>query len=153
VTDIVIEQRIKAPPSTVYAYLTNADLWKRWQGVGATLDARVGGVFSMLMANGNNARGEFVELVPERRVVFTWGWVDQPGIPVGSTTVEIELRPDGAGTVLVLTHRSVPDDEVTLHRAGWAHYLPRLASVASGSDAGEDEGPVTPPANTANTAG
>ncbi|HUG47003.1 MAG TPA: SRPBCC domain-containing protein [Candidatus Limnocylindria bacterium] len=140
-TDIVIEQRIRASVATVYTYLTDAELWKRWQGVDATLDARVGGVLSILMPNDMNARGEFVELVPDRRVVFTWGWVDQPGIPVGSTTVEIELRPDGAETVLVLTHRYVPDDQVALHRLGWAHYVPRLAQVASGLDAGEDSGP------------
>ena len=148
-SEIVIEQRIRASPATVYAYLTNADLWQRWQGVDATLDARVGGIFSMLMRNGMNARGEFVELVPERRVVFTWGWVDQPSIPVGSTTVEIELRPDGADTLLVLTHRGVPDDEIAEHRLGWAHYLPRLALVASGQDAGEDAGPASQPAEPA----
>jgi len=153
VTEIVVEQRIRASVSTVYAYLTEADLWKRWQGVDATLDARVGGIFSMLMANGMNARGEFLELVPDRRVVLTWGWVDHPGIPMGSTTVEIELRPDGAETVLVLTHRSVPDDEMELHRIGWAHYLPRLALAASGVDPGEDRGPESLPANPADTAG
>lgn len=140
-SDIVLEQRINALPSTVYEYLTNADKWKRWQGVDATLDARVGGVFSMLMENGMNARGAFVELVPERRVVFTWGWVDRPGIPPGSTTVEIDLRPDGSDTVLVLTHRSVPEDETASQQMGWTHYLPRLALAATGLDPGRDAGP------------
>lgn len=140
-SEIVLEQRIKASPSTVYAYLTEADRWKRWQGEAATIDARIGGIFSMTMGNGMNARGQFVELVPARRVAFTWGWVDQPGIPPGSTTVEIDLRPEGSDTVLVLTHRSVPDDEMPLQRAGWAHYLPRLALAASGRDPGIDLGP------------
>ncbi len=137
----MVEQRIDAPPSTVYAYLTDADRWSRWQGVSAVLDARVGGLFSMLMGNGMNARGEFVELVPERRVVFTWGWVDQPGIPPGSTIVEIDLIPEGSATVLVLTHRHVPDDEVASQSLGWTHYLPRLAGAAAGRDPGEDPGP------------
>lgn len=140
-TDIVIEQRIGASPSTVYAYLTDADRWRRWQGVDATLDPRPGGIFSMLMGNGMNARGEFVELVPDRRVVFTWGWVDHPAIPPGSTVVEIDLRPDGGETVVVLTHRSVPDSEVPPQRIGWSHYLPRLALAASGRDPGQDPGP------------
>ena len=140
-SDIVLEQRIKAPPSIVYAYLTDADKWRRWQGMDATLDARVGGVFSMLMGNGMNAVGEFVELVPERRVVFTWGWVGNPHIPPGSTIVEIDLRLDGEETVLALTHRSVPEDERAPQQIGWAHYLPRLALVASGKDPGADAGP------------
>lgn len=140
-TEIVLEQRIAAPPSTVYRYLTESDKWKLWQGVNAHLDPRVGGAFSMSMADGMNARGQFVELVPGERVVFTWGWVDRPGIPPGSTTVEITLDPDGEGTLLTLTHRSVPDDEVPLQRMGWGHYLPRLALAASGQEPGPDPGP------------
>ena len=108
-SDIVVEQRIAAPPATVYAYLTDPVLWQRWQGIQATLEPRAGGIFSILMGNGMQARGTFVELVPDRRVVVTWGWVDREEIPPGSTTVEIELRPDGRGSLLVLTHRSLPD--------------------------------------------
>lgn len=141
-TEIVVEQRIAAPPSTVYRYLTESDRWKLWQGSDAQLDARPGGVFSMVMGNGMNARGQFVELVRDERVVFTWGWIDQPGIPPGSTTVEIALSPDAGGTLLVLTHRSVPDDESAMQQMGWRHYLPRLAIVASGGSPGPDTGPA-----------
>jgi uncharacterized protein YndB with AHSA1/START domain len=140
-TEIVVEQQIAAPPSTVYRYLTEPERWKLWQGVDAQLDARVGGIFSMFMANGMNARGQFVELVPGERVVFTWGWVDRPGIPPGSTTVEITLSPDEQGTRLVLTHRSVPEDEAPLQQMGWQHYLPRLAVAAAGGSPGPDGGP------------
>ncbi|HEX7172008.1 MAG TPA: SRPBCC domain-containing protein [Candidatus Limnocylindria bacterium] len=139
--EIVLEQRIEASPADVYAYLTEAPKWKRWQGSDATLDPRVGGVFSVLMANGLNARGEFVELVPNRRVVFTWGWIGYENLPPGSTTVEIDLRADGDATVLVLTHRSLPDAELPSQLAGWTHYLPRLAVAAAGGEPGEDPGP------------
>jgi uncharacterized protein YndB with AHSA1/START domain len=139
-TRIVVEQWIEAPPSTVYRYLTGSDEWKRWQGVDARLDAREGGIFAMLMGNGMRAGGEFVRLVKDELVVFTWGWVDHPVIPPGSTTVEISLTKNGKGTLLTLTHR-LPDDEADLHRAGWAHYLPRLASAAAGLDPGPDPGP------------
>ncbi len=109
--DIVLKQRIEASPSTVYRYLTESEQWSLWQGASASLDAKRGGIFSMVMGNGMNARGQFVELVPDKRVVFTWGWVDRPGIPPGSTTVEIELSEEADGTLLVLTHREVPSDE------------------------------------------
>lgn len=140
-TEIVLEQRIAASPATVYRYLTESDKWKLWQGVDAELEARVGGIFSMLMGNGMNARGQFVELVPDKRVVFTWGWVDRPGIPPGSTIVQIDLNADGDETLLVLTHRSVAEDEAGMQRMGWSHYLPRLALVAAGEDPGPDTGP------------
>lgn len=97
-TEITLEQRIAAPPSTVYRYLTESDKWRLWQGTDAQLDARPGGIFSMVMGNGMNARGQFVELVQDERVVFTWGWIDQPGIPPGSTTVEVTLSADDDGT-------------------------------------------------------
>jgi len=139
--DIVLKQRIEASPSTVYRYLTESEQWSLWQGESASLDANKGGIFSMVMGNGMNARGQFVELVPDERVVFTWGWVDRPGIPPGSTTVEIELNEDADGTLLVLTHREVPSDESDMQKMGWTHYLPRLAAVAAGEDPGPDTGP------------
>jgi uncharacterized protein YndB with AHSA1/START domain len=140
-TEVVVEQRISAPPSVVYRYLTESKEWSRWQGASASLDARPGGIFSMVMGNGMNARGQFVELVPDERVVFTWGWVDRPGIPPGSTTVEIVLKGSGTDTIVVLTHRDIPADEAPLQQMGWTHYLPRLAIVASGADPGPDPGP------------
>jgi len=141
VSDLVVKQRISAPPPVVYGYLTESAKWKQWQGVDAELDPTLGGASSMVMGSGMNARGEFVELVPQRRVAFTWGWVGHPGLPPGSSTVEIDLQPDGDGTLLVLTHRSLPDDEVPLQQSGWRHYLPRLASAATGSPPGHDPGP------------
>ena len=140
-TEIVMEQRIAAPPATVYRYLTESDKWKLWQGSDATLHAQPGGLFSMVMGNGMNARGQFVELIQDERVVFTWGWIDQPGIPPGSTTVEITLSGDADGTLLVLTHRSIPEDESAMQEMGWQHYLPRLAIVASGGTPDADTGP------------
>ena len=140
-TEVVVEQRIAALPSTVYGYLTESEKWSQWQGASASLDARPGGIFSMVMGNGMNARGQFVELVPDKRVVFTWGWIDRPGIPPGSTTVEIDLSEEPDGTLLVLTHREIPIDEASMQKMGWTHYLPRLATVAAGEDPGPDSGP------------
>jgi uncharacterized protein YndB with AHSA1/START domain len=138
---LVVERRVSAPPSAVYAYLTDSERWARWQGVDATIEARPGGLFRILMPAGQTARGQFVELVPDRRVVFTWGFVDAPGIPPGSTTVEIDLIPDGDATLVRLTHRGLTDEDVAIHRAGWEHYVPRLAAVASGADPDPDRGP------------
>ena len=140
-TEVAFEQHSAAPPSVVYSYLTGSEKWSLWQGVTASLDASPGGIFSMVMGNDMNARGQFVELVPNERVVFTWGWIDKPGIPPGSTTVEIELNRESTGTRLVLTHREIPPDEAAMQEMGWTHYLPRLAAVASGEDPGPDLGP------------
>jgi uncharacterized protein YndB with AHSA1/START domain len=133
-----MERRIAARPSHVYAFLTDSVRWARWQGETAEIDAIPGGMFRMVMANGTTAEGRFVELVPDARVVFTWGWQGSPAVPPGSTTVEIELAPDGEGTLLRLTHRGLPAGERPIHAVGWSHYLPRLAIRATGGDPGPD---------------
>ncbi len=138
---VVVTQRIEAPPDVVYSYLTESTKWARWQGEEATVDPNPGGVFVLKMPNGATARGQFVELVPDERVVFTWGWVDQPGLPPGSSTVEIEITAEDGGSLVTLTHRDLPDDERELHEIGWKHYLPRLAGVATGEEVDPDTGP------------
>jgi uncharacterized protein YndB with AHSA1/START domain len=142
---IRVEQHIAAPPATVYAYLTAGAQWASWQGTDATLDPRPGGIFRIRMGTGDTARGEFVELVPDRKVTFTWGWIDRPEIPPGSTLVEIELEPADHGTLVHLTHRRLPADEADRHAAGWRHYLPRLAQVAEGHAPGPDSGATATP--------
>ena len=138
---IVVERHIAAPPERVYGHLTESALWARWQGVDASIEAVPGGLFRLSMPNGMTARGQFVALVENRRVVFSWGWIDHPGIPPGSTTVEVDLMAEGDGTRVRLTHRGLPPDEVAIHRLGWDHYLPRLAVAAEGGDPGPDVGP------------
>ena len=97
----------------------------------------------MAVIPGHTASGEFVELDPPRRLVYTWGW--EPGsdgpnpVPPGSTTVEIELLPNGDGTTLRFIHRGLPSTEAAeSHAHGWDHYLARLTVAAAGGDAGED---------------
>lgn len=138
---IVVTQQIDAPPDVVYAYLTESAKWAKWQGEDATVDARPGGIFVLTMPNGTTARGQFIELVPDQKVVLTWGWVDHPGVPPGSSTVEIEITSENGGSLVTLTHRGVPDEERELHTQGWEHYLPRLAKVAQGGEVDRDRGP------------
>lgn len=135
---IIVKRRIAARPSVVYSYLTDPDKWVRWQGINATIEPKRGGIFALAMANGTTARGEFVELVPDHRVVFTWGWIDHPGVPPGSSTVEIDLLSEGEGTLLILTHRGLPPDEIASHNTGWTHYTSRLAITAEGGEPGLD---------------
>lgn len=140
---IVVERTVSASPSTIYSYLTDSERWSDWQGEQATIDAQPGGIFRVRMGNGQTARGQFVSLEPDRRVVFTWGWIDLPDLPPGSTTVEIDLIPDGDGTLIRLTHRDLPSDHRTIHHLGWEHYTNRLTLAASGVEPGPDPGPTS----------
>ena len=134
---------VAAPPERVYALLTQADEIVRWMAPDAHVEAVVDGVISWRHANGDRVEGRFVELVPARRVAFTYGWDrEDVGIPTRSTLVEITLTPlpsaDGTRTELHLVHRGLSEPMARAHHGGWTNYLTRLAAVAEGRDPGTD---------------
>ncbi|MBI4172805.1 MAG: SRPBCC domain-containing protein [Actinobacteria bacterium] len=145
-TDVVVTRLIAASPATVFSFFTDAERWTSWQGVDGEVDARPGGVFRIRMPGAQVASGRFVEVVPEQRLVFTWGWEGEaPPVPPGSTTVVIELEPDEAGTLLRLTHSALaPPPVAELHRQGWERYLERLRVRAEGGDPGPDSPEMEP---------
>ena len=140
--ELVREIMIDATPETIWPFLTDPDRHVEWDGTEAELDPRPGGIYRVLVAGQFQAAGEFVEVEPMKKVVFTFGW-EQEGNPIrpGSTTVEISLQPEGDKTRLRLVHRGLPDDAVENHEGGWTHYLQRLAVRAGGGDPGPDRGP------------
>jgi uncharacterized protein YndB with AHSA1/START domain len=134
---------IDASPETVWQFLIDPEKTTAWWGLTASFDPRPGGAYRIEVIPGHTASGEFVELDEPRRLVYTWGWEageDGPNpVPPGSSTVEIELASDGAGTVLNFTHRDLPSTEAAdSHSKGWDHYLERLAVAAAGGDPGPD---------------
>ena len=137
--ELVREIVIDATPETIWPFLTETERHLEWVGTVAELDARPGGVYRVLVAGQHHAVGEFVEVVPFEKVVYTFGWdeKDHP-IPAGSTTVEVSLHPEGEKTRVRLTHRGLPADATDDHGDGWAHYLERLAIATAGGDPGPD---------------
>jgi len=140
-TAVERELEIAASPDAVWEFLVDPDKATRWMGQSASFEPRPGGLYRVEVIPGNTAAGEFVELDPPRRLVFTWGW--EPGgsgkVPVGTSTVEIELLPTDEGTMLRFTHRGLPDEDAAQsHAHGWDHYLERLVIAAGGGDAGPD---------------
>ncbi len=130
---------IDAPPAVVYELLTDPTRFVEWMAPTARLDPKPGGEVTWIHANGDRVVGTFVELVPDRRIVFTFGWDrDDVGIPPGSTTVTIDLRPHDGGTHVRLVHSGLAGPMADAHRGGWDNYLARLAAVATGEDPGPD---------------
>jgi uncharacterized protein YndB with AHSA1/START domain len=133
------EIAIAASPETVWELLVDPDLAIRWMGQVATLDVRPGGGYRVEVIPGHTASGEFVEVDRPRRLVHTWGWEGESGVPPGSSRVEYELVPNGDGTLLRFTHRDLPSAEAAeSHAHGWDHYLERLETAAAGGDPGPD---------------
>ena len=138
------EVRIKAPPEVIFPFFTDPAKMIEWKGTEAMLDPRPGGVYRVNVTGRETARGEYLEITPYSRIVFTWGWENSP-VPPGSTTVEVDLTPDGEGTLLRLRHRGLAGETVGEHAVGWDHFLPRLAEVAAGGDPGPDPWIQAPP--------
>jgi len=130
---------IDASPETIFTLLTDPQAHLRWLGTEVELDPRPGGVYRVLVAGQHQSGGEFVEVIPNEKVVFTFGW-DVEGNPIrpGSTTVEYTLHPEGDKTLVRLRHSGLPDDAIGDHTQGWDRYLDRLSIAASGGDAGPD---------------
>jgi uncharacterized protein YndB with AHSA1/START domain len=137
--DLVVERRVSVPPEKVFTYFTDARKWIAWQGTEAELELEPGGIWRVNVTGDGFASGRVVEVVANERIVFTWGWEEGPPVPPGSTTVTIELVPEEGGTLIRLTHRDLPPEQIDIHRYGWEHYVPRLAAVAEGRDAGPNQ--------------
>jgi uncharacterized protein YndB with AHSA1/START domain len=137
--EVEYETRIAARPETVFEFFCDPAKMVQWMGTEATLDPRPGGVCRVDPGSHAVMSGRFVELDPPRRVVFTWGWETQLlATPPQSTVVEVTLTREGEETLLRLVHRRLRPEAVAFHRAGWGHYIPRLALVAAGADPGTD---------------
>lgn len=131
------EVRIAARPETVFAFFIDPVKLIRWKGIKATLDPRPGGIYRVDLNGRAVAQGEYLEITPYSRVVFTWGWEGEGSpLPPGASTVEISLIADGEGTVVRLRHLGLPDGQHGVHAEGWDHFLPRLTIVAEGHDPG-----------------
>lgn len=126
------EITINAPIAVVWAHLTTAAGLIRWVGPHATVDPVPGGVLRWTHPNGATVVGRFVELVPPRRLVFTYGWADgRMGVPPESTTVEIDLVENVGTTTVRLVHHGLPPKTVDEHVRGWAYFLGELSNAVS----------------------
>lgn len=133
---IVREIHIDATPDTVFEFFTDPGKITRWLAVEATLDPRPGGVCHQVHVDDDGNRyvmhGEFVEVSPPERVVFTWGFTNtEVGVPPGSSTVEVTLTPEANGTRVRLVHRDLPPSSIASHSAGWTGMLDRLRKATT----------------------
>ena len=65
---------IEAEPEVVFPFFTDPGKIVNWMGERARLSPEPGGIHRVELPVGFTALGEFVEVDPPRRVVFSWGW-------------------------------------------------------------------------------
>jgi uncharacterized protein YndB with AHSA1/START domain len=126
-----MERIFNGPAQAVFDAWTSAEVLRRWWPAGsdwetpvAEVDVRVGGSLRIVMRSPDGEHfgggGEYLEIDPPERLVFTWTWDGHEGHE-GTQLVEVEFseREDGT-TSVTLTNRGLPDEESKRsHRAGW----------------------------------
>jgi len=134
------EIQIAAPPTTVFAFLTDPEKILRWMGTEATMEPHPGGLYLLNVTGTNVARGRFTEVIPVHRLAYSFGWDGNEAVPPGSSLIEIDLiDQEAGGTLLRMSHSGLPDAAACAsHEQGWSHYLGRLAEAAAGRDPGPD---------------
>lgn len=130
---------IAAEPATVFPYFTDPARYAQWMGRDAALQPVPGGSFRVRMRDGVEVSGEFLEIDPPRKVVFTWGWTHERAVPPGSTRVVVTFASEDNGTRVVLRHYGLPEGQQRVgHHKGWIMYMDRLSTRIRGKDPGPD---------------
>lgn len=144
---VKLQRTIPAPPHEVFRAWLESALLRQWMAPGldvkrAEVDARVGGHLRIWHVDGGSDVGgfeaEIVELVPNERIVFRWGFVG-PERAVGPVydsrlTITLELA-KGDATTLTLLHERLDDLAAAMPRVaegvehGWALVLEKLARM------------------------
>jgi uncharacterized protein YndB with AHSA1/START domain len=137
-----IKRFINAPPDRVYAAWTDPAQLKRWFGPESVethdfiADVRVGGKYRWDLSNAEGekmtARGEYRELQPGRKIVFTWQWDDDETWENHISIVTVELSARDGGTELRLIHEQLPNTASRDgHTGGWNSALNKLEKFFS----------------------
>ena len=119
----------------VFTLLTDPVQMRTWLAEFVEADARPGGVFRISGPVGVSIEGTYLEVIPDRKVVFTWGGVE--GVKPGQSTVEFLLERDNGGTLVRLRHYRLPQGAIESHRHGWIDSgLAKLKDAAEGRKPG-----------------
>lgn len=142
---LTIQRLLPGPAERVWAYLTESDLRRRWLASGE-MKMEVGAPFELVWRNNeltdppgqrpadfgdeHRMQGKITEVDAPRRLSFTWG---------ENSNVTFDLAEAGDKVMLTITHRRLPDRNVTLGvSAGWHMHLDILVARIS------DETPAEP---------
>jgi uncharacterized protein YndB with AHSA1/START domain len=135
-----MERTFAAPAQRVFDAFTSEEVIRRWWHAApdwdtpeVRVDPRVGGQVRVVMRDPHKdvrygGGGEYVEIDPPRRLVFTWTWDDDR--EQVQQLIEIEFEESDGVTTMRFTHNDLWNDEaVASHEEGWNAAFDNLARV------------------------
>jgi uncharacterized protein YndB with AHSA1/START domain len=136
--ELRLERTFDAPREAVFEAWTSPEVMRRWWSAGADwetpeaeVDLRAGGRIRVTMAEPGGGptytfSGEYLEVSPPERLVFTSAW-ERPDAGDALSTVTVEFHADGDRTTVVLIHRGLRSAESReSHTEGWQACLDNL---------------------------
>lgn len=136
--ELTLTRRIRAPRERVYAAFVEPQLMKKWMSphgmtaAEASADARVGGKLRIVIESTDArfvAYGEYRELVPPERIVYTWNWEGAHAMP-SETIVTVTLTERDGVTEVRMDHTGFVDEAIRDdHANGWAGCYDKLVEA------------------------
>ncbi len=148
---IRVDARYDATPERVFYAWLDTEVARRWLFATATrpsakveIDARAAGSFRFVeRPDGSDVeyRGEYVEIVPCRRLVFS---LALPARRCALTRVSVDIEAQAHGCSLALMHEHVPSDLASEIETRWTGMLYGLGETlgAVGSDSPIERSPI-----------
>jgi len=149
--NLVITREFDAPARLVWKAWTDAEHFKKWWGPKeftcpvAKMDVRVGGRYLWCMRGPDGkdyyTTGEFREVVPHTRIVYTDSFSDDQGKKVSAaihglpanfpndTIVTVTFEEKGGRTTMTLRHEGLPKGELEdMTGQGWGQSFDKMAA-------------------------
>jgi uncharacterized protein YndB with AHSA1/START domain len=149
---VTIERTFDAAAELIWKMWTDPEHFKKWYGPNgfsvpvAEMDLRVGGRRLICMASPDGSMkmwttGEYVEIIPNQRLVYTESMSDEHGhvlppsamgMPDGypaTTEITVVLEDLGGRTKMVMTHAGIPAGSPGA--SGWNQAFDKLAEYIS----------------------
>lgn len=149
---VVIERTFDAPVELIWQMWTNPEHFKNWYGPQgftipvADMDLRVSGKRLVCMSSPDGSMkmwtiGEYTEITPNQRLVYTESPADEKGnvvspsamgMPEGyptTTEITVQLEDLGGRTKMIMTHAGMPADSGA--GGGWEQAFDKLVDHIS----------------------
>jgi uncharacterized protein YndB with AHSA1/START domain len=138
---IRLHRVLLAKPERVYRAFLNPEAMAKWlppygfTGTVHEMHAEVGGTYRMSFTNFSSGKshsfgGEYVELVPSGKIVYTDRF-DDPNLP-GEMRTTVTLKPVSCGTDLTIVQEGVPEViPAEMCYLGWQESLAQLARLVN----------------------
>jgi uncharacterized protein YndB with AHSA1/START domain len=131
-----LERRYRVAPEKLWRAWTDPQALKQWWGSDpgysvsvAELDVRVGGRFRIVFGGPQGTEHEcaglYQEVLPNRKLVFTWSWPNST--PERISVVTLVFKAAGGGTELDFRHEQFFDEAARDgHKQGWGEAFVKL---------------------------